>query len=81
MVETTKKNGKVEIETFDTNATYRIESNLFSVNLQILIPSDNAWKKNPTVKEIHDLLTSSLTTENHVKPEDIQIVKAMFRKV
>ncbi len=80
-METTKKNGAIKTETFDSNATLHVESNLFQCNFQILIPADNAWKKAPTVAEMYEMIKSSITSEAHIKPEDIQIVKAMFRKV
>jgi len=63
------------------NATLRIESNLFSVAFTILLPATNSFNEHPTEKDILELYNQALTTDLHVEPTDIMLVKAMVRKM
>lgn len=93
MVEQKKKSSEVTVETeksiappvevkvMDSNSTQRIESSLFKIDMTILIPADNLWKKNPTVAEVFKLMQEALKSDTHLNPEDFTIVKAMTRRI
>jgi len=75
------KNSEVKEITMDSDSTQRIESSLFKVDMTILLPADNAWKKNPTTAEVFKLVQEALKSETHLNEQDFTIVKAMTRRI